>query len=302
MPSLRNRPQRRKKPAEMESTPSAPAGARTGSTPAQRMPAYAFGQGVMPIAPLPDETKKPEPSEASANSGERRPGDEQREPENAASAKNWEEATETRRGLESESGQTSSAPVEQLPNISGTGEPHQAVAYGLKLRGRTSASFSSSFQTIDVEVTAGRGCKGCQPGDCVRARGTLESTFTVTTTVTLPSVSDFPDLTPCQRWRVQDAIDNTLAPHEQQHVAAFGQYNGTVQTPFDMTLCRNTFDARIQAMHNSMDRARQAAAQAASDRLDPFEFDVDLNCEAPPDAGARSSSAEARSSGAEPQV
>jgi hypothetical protein len=285
----------------MESAPSAPAGPQKVSTPAQRTPVYAFGQGVMPIAPLPDETKKPEPSEASANSGERRPGDELQEPENAASAENREEATETRRALESESDQASSAPVEPLPNISGTGEPYQTVAYGLKLRGRTDASFSSSFQTIDVEVTAGRGCKGCQPGNCVRARGILESAFTVTTAVTLPSVSDFPDLTPCQRQRVQDAIDNTLAPHEQQHVAAFGQYNGTVRTPFDLTLCRNTFDARIQAMHDSMDRARQAAARAASARLDPFEFDVDLNCEDPPDAGARRSSTSAPDVNASPQ-
>ncbi len=108
--------------------------------------------------------------------------------------------------------------------------------------------------------------------------GTLESTFSVKTSVTLPRVSNFPHLTPCQQERVQDAIDNVLAPHEQQHVDAFHTYDGTVSTPFDLMLCRASFNARIQAMHNSLDQSRRAAAQSASDVLDPFLFDVDLDC------------------------
>ena len=35
-----------------------------------------------------------------------------------------------------------------------------------------------------------------------------------------------------------NAIDIVLAPHEQQHVAAFQAYIGIVSTPFDLTLCR----------------------------------------------------------------
>jgi hypothetical protein len=109
--------------------------------------------------------------------------------------------------------------------------------------------------------------------------GTLVASYSVTTTVTLPRVSDFPNLTPCQRRRVQDAIDNVLAPHEREHVAAFNTYNGVTRRPFDLTLRRSDFDAAIRQMFTAEERARRAAAQAASDALDPFHVDVDLNCE-----------------------
>jgi hypothetical protein len=112
-------------------------------------------------------------------------------------------------------------------------------------------------------------------------RGTLVSTYTVATTVTLPSVNDFPNLTPCQRQRVQDGITNVLASHEQQHVSAFRTYNGTTRQAFDMTICRGAFNAAMQSLHDSEQSARQAAAQARSDALDPFQFDVDLNCDEP---------------------
>jgi hypothetical protein len=105
------------------------------------------------------------------------------------------------------------------------------------------------------------------------------ATYSVTTTVTLPSADDFPGLTPCQRRRVQDAIDNVLAPHEQQHVRAFQQYNGTTRRPFNLTCCRSEFDTIIRNMFEAEAQARQAAAQAASDALDPFHFDVNLDCE-----------------------
>jgi len=32
-------------------------------------------------------------------------------------------------------------------------------------------------------------------------------------------------------------------------------------------------------MHEAAETTRQASAQAASDALDPFEFEVDLNCQ-----------------------
>jgi hypothetical protein len=105
------------------------------------------------------------------------------------------------------------------------------------------------------------------------------STFRVATTVTLPSVNDFPDLTACQRQRVRAGINNVLAPHEQEHVAAFRTYNGTVRTPFDFTICRSDFDGRVQELHDSVESLRRSTAQAASDALDPFQFDVDLDCE-----------------------
>lgn len=167
---------------------------------------------------------------------------------------------------------------EALADVSGEGIETEVSAYGVTLRGRTDANFSSSFRTRNVRTTAATGCEGID-GECVHVTGTLVSTFRVATTVTLPSVSDFPDLTACQRQRVRDGINNVLRPHEQEHVTAFRTYNGTVSTPFDFTICRSEFDARVQELHDSIEAPRQAAAQAASDALDPFEFEVDLDCE-----------------------
>jgi hypothetical protein len=172
------------------------------------------------------------------------------------------------------------APVpEPLPDVSGDGVETDVRAYSVTLRGRTDARFSNSFRTRNVRTEAATGCDNCADSDCVHATGTLVSTFRVTTSVTLPSVSDFPDLTACQRRRVRDGITNVLAPHEQEHVQAFRTYTGTVRTPFDLTICRADFDATIQGLHDSIEAPRQAAAQAASDALDPFEFEVDLDCE-----------------------
>lgn len=171
--------------------------------------------------------------------------------------------------------------VEPVPHVSETGESEQVEVYGqsLRLQGRTRARFGNSFRTVDVVTEPGEGCRGCRKSGCVHVTGTLESTYNVTTSVTLPTVASQRRLTPCQRERVQDAIDNVLAPHEQEHVDAFNTYNGTTSTPFDMTICRTSFNARIRALHNADARARRAAAQALSDALDPFFFDVDLDCE-----------------------
>ena len=173
-----------------------------------------------------------------------------------------------------------SALVEPLPNVAGEGEPSELVAYAksVRLQGRTNASFKNSFTTQGITTELGTGCTRCGKSACVHATGTVESTFSVSTTVTLPRVSDFPKLTPCQRERVQDGIDTVLSPHEQQHVDAFHTYDGTVSTPFDLTICRDNFNAQIQSIHNVLQQSRRTAAQSASDALDPFQFDVDLDC------------------------
>ena len=169
-----------------------------------------------------------------------------------------------------------------VPTVGGSGEPakHSAHGQSVRLQGRTDANFDGgSFCTEDTRVSEGEGCDGCTGRECVHVTGTLVATYSVTTTVTLPSVPDYPDLTPCQRDRVHAAISNILAPHEQQHVAAFNTYNGTTRRSFDLTLCRKTLDASIRAMHQKEASAREAAAQTRSDTLDPFHFDVDLDCE-----------------------
>lgn len=155
----------------------------------------------------------------------------------------------------------------------------------IRLRGRTDADFSYSYETRNVTTTAATGCRNCPDTSCVRCRGRLVIRYRVRTTVTLPSVSDFPDLTPCQQQRVRDAIDNVLAPHEQQHVSAFNTYRGTIDRQFDLTLCRSEFDDRIRSMAESEEAVRRSTVQAASDALDPFHFDVDIDCEDEPEEG-----------------
>lgn len=167
------------------------------------------------------------------------------------------------------------------PSASGKGSQKrdQAYANSLTLEGRTDAIFDGgSFETQNIRVASAEDCETCGPGQCVHVRGELVARYSVTTTVTLPGVNDFPDLTACQRQRVQDAINNVLAPHEQEHVRAFEQYNGVTRTPFDIVLCRSEFDSTIRDMFEQQETDRRAQAQAASDALDPFHFDVNLDC------------------------
>jgi hypothetical protein len=175
------------------------------------------------------------------------------------------------------------AEPEPLAPITGTAEPVELEAYGnggaasVQLRGVTRASFRSSFRTEDATTTPATGCTRCPPGQCVHATGTLVADYDVTTRVSLPAVPR--GLTECQRQRVRDAIDNVLAPHEQQHVQEFETFRGTTSRPFDLTVCRNKVNAEVKRLFEAERAPRQAAAQAASDALDPFQVDVDLDCD-----------------------
>jgi hypothetical protein len=186
-----------------------------------------------------------------------------------------------------------SATSQDIPAVSGQGIEAHAVAYGLTLNGRTDATYSSTFETQNAQAARAQGCGGCGPENCIQVTGTLVSSFQVTTQVTLPGVSDYPDLTHCQRQRVQNAITSVLAPHEQQHVAAFQTYIGMVNTPFSLTLCRSDLDARVQSLHDALEARRRTATQARSDALDPFNFTVDLDCHDP--TSAESADAEKKS-------
>ena len=174
------------------------------------------------------------------------------------------------------------APAPLAP-ITGTADPVELEAYAngagasLQLRGVTRASFRSSFRTENTATTAATGCTSCPPGQCVHATGTLVADYGVTTSVSLPSVPT--DLPECQQARVRTAIDTVLAPHEQAHVRAFETFRGTTSRPFDLTVCRSAITPEVRALFEAERSARQRAAQAASDALDPFHVDVDLDCE-----------------------
>lgn len=167
----------------------------------------------------------------------------------------------------------------------GAGQAREKANFGqtVRLQGRTDATFDGGrFRTENVRIHSAEKCAECGGKERVHVTGEIVATYHVRTRVTLPDPASFSGLTECQRQRVRDAINNVLAPHEQQHVTEFEAYNGTTRTPFDLTLCRSEFDGTIQSMFEGEERTRRASAQAASDALDPFHFDADLDCEEPP--------------------
>jgi len=153
------------------------------------------------------------------------------------------------------------------------------------LEGRTEATFGPpTFRTERERVSRGANCDDCQPNDCIHMTGTLRTSYTTATVVTLPTVD--PDLPACQRVRLQRAIRTVLAPHEQQHVRAFKTYSGVTNRPFQLTACRAAIEAErdtlTQQMVNDEDAERQNKAREKSAALDPFVAHVDLDCTDPP--------------------
>lgn len=190
-------------------------------------------------------------------------------------------------------------PVEQALPVHVKGKPHSVTHHGkvgLKLQGKTKATFDGGeAETRDQVTEAATGCKGCKEASCVHVTGAIAMTFAVTTKVTLPKVpKKKPKLTPCQKGIVQDAIDTTLTDHEQEHVAAFEGYNGTVEEPLDITVCQKKVKSSITKLTNSrlkaLDKERRKDANDASAALDPFNFDLDLSCEEPTEETSQATS------------
>jgi hypothetical protein len=106
------------------------------------------------------------------------------------------------------------------------------------------------------------------------------STFRTAPVVSLPSVPG--GLNACERTAVRAFINGTLNQHEQQHVAAFNTYRGTVRTPFTYTGCRSGLAAEVQAVHDNIEVPRRAASDALSAALDANGANVfNITCECP---------------------
>lgn len=184
------------------------------------------------------------------------------------------------------------APLQPLTEVSGEAAgSRDEVDYGktIHLQGLTTASFSTStnsFTSQNTSITHATGCDGsCSETDpCVSVSTTIASSYSVPISVSLPDLSTM-DLTECERQQAQNWIDTVLAPHEQEHVTAFRTYNGTTSHPLNFTSCRSAaqteLDTRAQQMFNTERAARQASAQTASDALDPFNMDFEVNCPEP---------------------
>jgi hypothetical protein len=171
------------------------------------------------------------------------------------------------------------ADVEPVPPVSGQGEQREEEVFGgsINLQGRTNASFGNSFTTTTIHTTPGDASAcGCEAANCVHISGTLTSTFTMSTHVSLPSPPA--GATPRQRAVAQYLIDNCISPHEQQHVTAFNAYQGTVRTPFDLSCCRADVNSSLQAIHDGVEQTRHDSAQTTSDNLDPFNATFDPDC------------------------
>jgi hypothetical protein len=170
-------------------------------------------------------------------------------------------------------------PVLPVLAITVFGREYSAIAHVNRrlprLRGTTRARFTSTSTTPDLQTEPGTGCKKCKLPNCVHVTGTLVSTFTATTTVTLPTPPRR-GFSECEREQIQNVIDTTLASHEEEHVTAFKEYEGTVETPLDLTLCRSKVPGAVQKMHNDEERKRRKHAKETSAALDPFNFNFTL--------------------------
>ena len=158
---------------------------------------------------------------------------------------------------------------------------HTDFGKSVTFNGKTDATFDGGVgQTKNLKGVPAQDCSGCDPSECVHVTGTLQINYHVSTEVTLPDVPS--GLTPCQEKRVSDAINNKIKPHEDQHVKAFGSYNGSVSLPINYTGCKSGLADHVQAMHEADATARESAARAQSAALDPFNVSVNLDCEDEP--------------------
>jgi hypothetical protein len=199
---------------------------------------------------------------------------------------------------------TEEVPAEEIANVeeeelspastTGTGTlTDNKVAYGdcqgINVQGRTVANYDhGTYSVTGAGVTRAKNCSGCTGDDCVTISGTIVSDFHANPVVTLPGVPS--GLNACEQQAVQNFINTTLNQHEQQHVSAFNTYNATINTPFTYRGCRDGMDGHVAGIHNRIDAARIASANALSDALDAGganNFTITCNCPDPVrDAGA----------------
>lgn len=150
---------------------------------------------------------------------------------------------------------------------------------GLSLHGQATPTFNRSSTVGNQKATKSEGCD-CAPGvQCIHVTGTRVTTYSVSVAISMPSVPG--GLTPCERGKVQNFLNNVLRPHELDHKTRFETYNGQTRTPLDITGCgRDDVNSQLGALQEAENTPRQAAAQALSDAIDPFVRTIDCSdCE-----------------------
>ena len=176
--------------------------------------------------------------------------------------------------------------IDDFPSLYTSGKQDLNASIGrgstrIHLHGKTVANYDNGTGTTkNLKYTKAKDCTSCPDKDCITVSGILALTFMAHPGITLPSPSKYAHLRPCQRKRVKVWIKNVLLPHEKQHKAAFEKYNGTVNKPFKMKICKEEWNADLlQPIHEKEDQRRKKIANDASDALDPFITNIDLDCE-----------------------
>lgn len=158
---------------------------------------------------------------------------------------------------------------------------HFADCNGVSVEGHTDANYRNSY-TAPGTSTPASDCTDCSAENCVVNTGTVISVFTTNPQITLPPVSS--GLNECEQNAVRQFINTTLRAHEQQHVAAFNTYRGTVRTPYTYRGCASGLDAYTQQIHDNIESARKSGSDARSSALDANGaniFNVPCNCPDP---------------------
>jgi hypothetical protein len=166
---------------------------------------------------------------------------------------------------------------------------HFANCEGVSVSGHTDANYGNSMTAPGSSAPA-KDCSDCSGEECVTNNGTVISTFTTNPQVTLPSVPS--GLSECEAKAVENFINTTLMAHEQQHVAAFNTYRGTVKTPYKYKGCASGLDAHTQQIHDNIEAARKTRSDAKSAALDANGANIfNIKCKCPdpePEADAES--------------
>ena len=165
---------------------------------------------------------------------------------------------------------------------------HNADCNGVSVSGNTSANYSSSG-SLSGRPTLATDCDGCTGNDCVTVNSTVVSRFRTAPVVSLPPVPG--GLNPCEQRAVRTFINGTLSQHEQQHVAAFNTYRGTVSSPISFTGCKADLQAEVQTIHDNVEVPRRQASDDLSAALDANGANIfNVTCECPDpasDAGTK---------------
>lgn len=152
----------------------------------------------------------------------------------------------------------------------------------ITLHGETVPNFDGgTTKVLDAKVARAKGCDCPAEDPCLRGTGTLQVTYTVDVTISMPPMPD--GLNQCQQRRVREFLQNVLGPHEQEHAKRLRTYNGVTKRKFDVTGCGRTaldteVQAKLQQLHDDEANDRADKADKLSQAIDPFNKKIDLNC------------------------